>query len=279
MSEKFPPSNASPDRGDHADTGRPTPSANGSENWPDTDHPSLTNLRFGSPADQEAALARLFHAYSEPLRRHIRHHWPLLRQNDIDDLASEFMTLCLTGEKAHFLTYDAERNGSPVRLRSYLRALLDNFLRNHRRRNLAQSRGGDRHFESLDTIRPAAHQEAAPEDCPSANGLDIEAYDRHWAQHIISLSFVTLENGAPAIRDWLPILRPWILADPGEVSLKEIARNQGCSHDAVRTHLHRLRKTWRQAVRDTVARTVARPEDVDDELRHLAAVLARHPVE
>ena len=247
--------------------------------WPNTDHPTLNSLRSGSEADKEIALRKLFSAYVQPMRRHIRYHWPLVSETDIDDLVAEFLTLCLTGEKAHFLTFDSDRSGPPARLRTYLRAILDNFLRNHRRNARAQIRGGDRQFESLDTIRPAPHQETPSNNSKTAPGVDAETYDRHWAQHIISVSFQALENGTPATREWLPILRPWILADPGDTSLKEIALEKGCTHDSVRTQLHRLRKTWRQAVRDAVSWTVSRPEDIDDELRHLAAVLARHPVE
>jgi RNA polymerase sigma-70 factor (ECF subfamily) len=262
---------------DRKDDGCFSPPAEAGGSWPETDHPALTELRTGSSEEMEAAVHRLFTAYSQPLRRHIRHHWPQLPESDIDDLVAEFLALCLTGDKAHFLTYEPDRSGAPSRLRTYLRTILDNFLRNHHRGSQARIRGGDQHFETLDTIRPAAHQEIPAGGPPP--GVDAEAYDRHWAQHIINVSFRALEHGSPATREWLPILRPWILADPGHASLKEIASARGCTHDAVRTQLHRLRKTWRQAVRQAVARTVADPADIDDELRHLATVLARHPVD
>jgi RNA polymerase sigma-70 factor (ECF subfamily) len=272
-------SNPSPADRDRAKDHRLSDPARGGENWPDTDHPALGTLRNGSPAEKEAALRRLFSSYSQPLRSHIRHHWPLLSDSDIDDLASEFMTLCLTGDKAHFLTYNPDRAGAPTRLRTYLHTILDNFLRNHRRSTRAQIRGGNRHHESLNTIRPAAHQETPADGTGPSPNADLEAFDRHWAQHIISISFLSLDKGSPANREWLAILRPWILADPGDASLKEIAASKNCTHDSVRAQLHRLRKAWRQAVRDAVARTVAHPDEIDDELRHLAAVLGRHPVE
>ncbi len=271
-----PSSTAGPDRTGHRRPSRPD---EGRDSWPETDHPALTTLRNGPAAEADAVLRRLFVAYSQPLRHYIRHQWPLLPETDIDDLVSEFLTLCLTGEKAHFLTYQPERESFPTRLRTYLRTILDNFLRNHHRSASARIRGGDRQFEALDTISPAAHQETPGNGVVPPPGVDTEAYDRHWAQHILSLSFLALENGTPATREWLPILRPWILADPGDSSLKEIATVKGCTHDCVRTHLHRLRKAWRKSVRDAVSKTVCRPEDIDDELRHLAAVLAKHPVD
>ncbi len=245
--------------------------------WPDTDHPALQKLRAGTTAERDAALRQLFQSYAQPLRRYIRQHWPLLPEADIDDLASEFTTLCLTGDKAHFLTYDPAREGPRVRLRTYLCGILDNFLSNQHRRAHAQIRGGNRRFESLDTTKPAAHQEMPVSDSTASPGVDTDAYDRHWAQHILSLAFKAVESGTDTTRTALPALRPWILADPGDATLKELARELGRTHAALRAQLHRLRKTWRQAVRQAVAQTVSHPDEIDDELRHLAAVLSRHP--
>jgi DNA-directed RNA polymerase specialized sigma24 family protein len=243
--------------------------------WPETDHSALQKLRGGTAAEQEAALRQLFLTYAVPIRRYIRHHWPLLAEADIDDFASEFATHCLTGEKAHFLTYDPGRDGAHVRLRTYLCRILDNFLRSQHRRSHALTRGGGRRFETLDTTHPAAHQEFTVV-CQPPPGVDIDSYDRHWAQHVLTLAFQALEHAPPATRAVLPVLRPWILADPGESTLKEIALGLGRTHAALRAQLHRLRKAWRQAVRDAVARTVSHPDEIDGELRHLAAVLARH---
>jgi RNA polymerase sigma-70 factor (ECF subfamily) len=244
--------------------------------WPETDHPALQQLRDGSAAEQEAALDRLFMAYAQPVRHYIRQHWPLLPEADIDDVASEFTTHCLTGEKAHFLTYDPDRR---VRLRTYLCHILDHFLINYHRHSHAKFRGGDRKFESLDTANPAAHHERPDDDSPAGLSVNVNAYDRHWAQHILSLAFKALETGNDGTRSTLPALRPWILADPGDATLKELARDLGRTHAALRAQLHRLRKSWRQAVRQAVAQTVSHPDDVDDELRHLAAVLSHHSVE
>jgi DNA-directed RNA polymerase specialized sigma24 family protein len=272
------PSHSAADRTRPVDLELPPPACGGGS-WPETDHPALTKLRVGTAAEKGEALRQLFFAYSHPLRSYIRQHWPRLPEEDIDDLATEFTTLCLTGDKAHFLTYDAGRAGLPVRLRTYLCTILDHYLRNKHRHATARIRGGNRQFESLDTTNPAAHQEMPADDSSSPPGLDTDAYDRHWAQHILRLAFRALETGTPATREVLPVLRPWILADPGDATLKEIARGMGRTHAALRAQLHRLRKTWRQAVRDAVAQTVPHPDEIDDELRHLATVLSRHPLE
>lgn len=254
------------------------PPPRAAQGWPETDHSALQKLRSGTAEERDASLRQLFLTYATPLRRYIRHHWPLLPEADIDDLASEFTTLCLTGEKAHFLRYDPAREGPRARLRTYLSTILDHFLSNRHRHAQAQIRGGNRGFETLDTTNPAAHQEI-PVDCKLPPGVDIDAYDRHWAQHILSLAFATLESGTPSTRSALPALRPWILADPGDSTLREIADELGRTHTALRAQLYRIRKDWRQAVRHAVAQTVSHPDEIDDELRHLAAVLSQHPPE
>ncbi len=253
----------------------PSPPRMGAHGWPETDHSALRDLRDGTAAERDVALRALFAAYAQPVRSYIRRQWPQLAEADVDDLASEFATHCLTGPKAHFLTYDPARDGPGARLRTYLCRVLDNFLRNRHRHATALIRGGGHRFETLDTTNPAAHQEM-PVDCQAPPGVDIDGFDGDWAQHILALAFQSLETGPPATREMLPILRPWILADPGESTLKEIARELGRTHAALRAQLHRLRKSWRTAVREAVARTVPRPEEIDGELRHLAAVLARH---
>ena len=45
---------------------------------------------------------------------------------------------------------------------------------------------------------------------------------------------------------------------------------------AVKVAVHRLRKRYRQMLRAEIARTMGKNEDVDEELHHLFAVLARH---
>jgi hypothetical protein len=43
---------------------------------------------------------------------------------------------------------------------------------------------------------------------------------------------------------------------------------------AVKVAVHRLRQRFREVLRAQVAQTVARPEDIDEELRHLIGVLS-----
>ena len=247
--------------------------------WPETDHAVLNHLRSGDPSEREDAVQQLFAAYSRPIRGYIRHHWPTLSHEEIDDLVTEFATSCLTGEKGHFLTYEPGREGQSVRLRSYLCTILGHFLVSRHRRSNSQRRGGARSFENLDTTQPAPHHETPPSGVCPTDPVHIEVYDRHWAQNILRLAFSKLSSGSTITEEVMAALKPWILADPGDATLKDLARQLGRTHAALRAQLYRLRKEWRKAVREAVGQTVANPDDVDDELRHLAAVLSRQEVE
>ena len=58
------------------------------------------------------------------------------------------------------------------------------------------------------------------------------------------------------------------------MSYADIGRPLNLTEGAVKVAVHRLRKRFREVLRAEVAHTVARPEDIDDELRHLIAVLS-----
>ena len=52
-----------------------------------------------------------------------------------------------------------------------------------------------------------------------------------------------------------------------------VAGQLGLEEGAVAVRVHRLRKRYRELVREEVAQTVATPGEVEDELRHLLTVL------
>jgi RNA polymerase sigma-70 factor (ECF subfamily) len=43
----------------------------------------------------------------------------------------------------------------------------------------------------------------------------------------------------------------------------------------LKSDVHRLKQRYGQLLRDEIAHTVANPKEIEDELRHLMAVLAR----
>jgi hypothetical protein len=54
-----------------------------------------------------------------------------------------------------------------------------------------------------------------------------------------------------------------------------LASKLGMTEGSVKVTVHRLRQRFRQLLREEIANTVASPGEVDEEMRHLFAVLAR----
>src|SRR2546428_10740352 len=54
-----------------------------------------------------------------------------------------------------------------------------------------------------------------------------------------------------------------------------MAAGLGMSANAIAVSVHRLRQRYRQLVRIEVSNTVGRPDEVEDEVRHLFSVLAQ----
>jgi D-serine dehydratase len=61
--------------------------------------------------------------------------------------------------------------------------------------------------------------------------------------------------------------------EPGAASQAEIATRLGITENAVRQAFYRFRQRYQSLLREEIAHTVATPGDIEDELRHLIAVL------
>ena len=57
-------------------------------------------------------------------------------------------------------------------------------------------------------------------------------------------------------------------------SYAELGRGLGLTEGAVKAAVYRLRRRYRELLREEIAQIVATPEEVDEELRHLLRVLA-----
>jgi RNA polymerase sigma-70 factor (ECF subfamily) len=64
-------------------------------------------------------------------------------------------------------------------------------------------------------------------------------------------------------------LKLFLTAGKGELSHTNAAQALGLSAGAVRVAVHRLRKRYRQLLREEIAQTLADPAQVDEEMRAL----------
>ena len=68
-------------------------------------------------------------------------------------------------------------------------------------------------------------------------------------------------------------LKALLTDDTDRLSQGQIADELAMTENAVNQAFHRLRDCYRQLLREEIAHTVTAPGDIEDELRHLIAVL------
>ena len=71
------------------------------------------------------------------------------------------------------------------------------------------------------------------------------------------------------------VIRPQSVQDRCELGrVAEIAAQLDLTEEAIKKSVQRLRQRFRDCLRAEVAQTVATPDQIDDELRHLRAALS-----
>ena len=69
-------------------------------------------------------------------------------------------------------------------------------------------------------------------------------------------------------------LKDFVTGEETDIPCREAGESLGMSEGAVRVAIHRLRRRFRDLLREEIEHTVADPADVDDEVRFLLATLA-----
>jgi RNA polymerase sigma-70 factor (ECF subfamily) len=68
-------------------------------------------------------------------------------------------------------------------------------------------------------------------------------------------------------------LKDFLGGAAAEAPYRQAAADLGMTEAAVKMAVHRLRRQYRRLLRAEIAQTVASPEEIDDEIRHLFAAL------
>ena len=100
-------------------------------------------------------------------------------------------------------------------------------------------------------------------------------YERRWASTVLErvLSRLKDEYGAAGNAALFDSLKELLPDEPGSPSQAEIAAQLGMTENAVRQAFYRFRQRYQSLLREEIAHTVATPGDIEDELRHLIAVV------
>ena len=233
--------------------------------WFTTTHWSVVRAAGDRASPQaDAALEKLCRTYWYPLYAYIRRRG--FGEHDAEDLAQEFFARLLAKN------YPGQADPRKGKFRSFLLLTLNHFLSDERAKAATQKRGGGETVLSLDA--PQAEERYRLEPVDEATPEKI--FERRWAQGVLDQAVARLREeyvaaGKDRVFDVLHGFQP---GEQATLSYAEAAAQLGVSEAAVKTLIHRLRQRHQQLVREEVAHTVTTAAEVDEELRHLIAVIS-----
>lgn len=225
----------------------------------------LTAGKPEEPASHEA-LEKLCRAYWPPVYAFIRRrgHTP----HEAEDLAQGFFERLLA--RSSLSASDPEKG----RFRTFLITMLTRFLANEWERTQRLKRGGGLSFVSLNE---GEAEDRSPIE-PATQRTPETEYDRRWAETLLErvLRRLEAESRAAGQEERFATLKVFLIDVKGTLPLEAAAAHLGLSLAATKSVVHRLRLRYRDLLRTEIAETVASPDEIDGELRHLLAALRNH---
>ena len=219
----------------------------------------------GEPSPRAAeAMSELCGVYWYPLYAYVRRRGH--ESHEAEDLTQEFFLRLLA--KNCLAGVDREKG----KFRAFLLASLKHFLANEWDRAQAKKRGGGQVVIPLD----ASNAETRYRLEPAHNLTPERLFERQWAITVLERVLARLKaesltlSGGPAVFD---TLKQFLTGSGAAASYGQVAAQLGMTVGAVKVAVHRLRRRYRQLLREEIAQTVAGPEEIDEEIRYLLSCL------
>ena len=232
------------------------------ENFPETVWSSLVGAAGPQGAAREQALSELAGLYWRPVYKYIRTAGGATIE-DAKDLTQEFFGYLMTADV--LAKYDRER----ARFRTFLKAVLGNFLSTARRDATRLKRGGGRISVPLDVDVLETSEFLA-----ERKGMTPEqVFDRQWAREIITESLDELrrqlaaENRAAHMRVYE--LYHGLHGTSEAPTSASVSRETGLPEQQVKDHLAYARTRLEKIVRERLAKRVVSPREVAEEINEL----------
>jgi RNA polymerase sigma-70 factor (ECF subfamily) len=209
------------------------------------------------------ALAELCAAYYAPVEEFLRSE---LRSPDAArDLAHDFFAQTLAGGA---ITHAEQGRG---RFRSYLLGAVKHFLSHRREATRRLKRGGGAESFSLnDTADGEAHA------LPDVGALSPDAaFDRQWALTVVARALEALrsECAVEGRAEFFERVKPWLTGDAARGDQSGLAVTCGMNANALKAAVHRLKRRFRQALKNEIAGTLEDAGQVEAEMQALFAAL------
>lgn len=209
-------------------------------------------------------MEKLCRNYWYPLYAHVRRRG--FSPEDAQDLTQEFFARLI---QKNFV---AEADHHKGRFRTFLLTALIHFLADEWDRLKAQKRGGGRPAIPLDGKTAETRYQLEPVDTRSPERL----FARQWAVTLLErvLARLRKEFQDEGKQNLFEALNSCLTQARAAVPYSDLAPLLNMSEGALRVAVHRLRQRYRQLLRMEIAETVASPEEIEEELRHLFRMLA-----
>jgi RNA polymerase sigma-70 factor (ECF subfamily) len=197
--------------------------------------------------------------YWYPLYAYVRRHGH--SKEDAEDLTQGFFARFLA---RNYLEGVSSEKG---RFRAFMLAAFKHFLANEWDKSQRQKRGAGLTPLSLDWQDADARYQIDPTDQFSPDTL----YDRAWATTLLEqvISRMRDESAAEGKGKVFEQLKPFLMAGQSAIPYAEAAARLGLNEGAARVAVHRLRKRYRELLREEISQTLCDPADVEEEMRSL----------
>jgi RNA polymerase sigma factor (sigma-70 family) len=217
-----------------------------------------------STPQADVALEELCRTYWYPLYAYVRRQGH--SKADAEDLVQGFFARFL--EKNYLEGLRSERG----KFRAFLLAALKHFLANQWDKSQRQKRGGQATHLSLDWQSADARYQLEPPDHATPDKI----FDREWALALLERVITRLgdECAAEGKARLFEQLKACLTMGKGAIPYLEAAQALGLAEGAVRVAVHRLRKRYRELLREEIAQTVSEPAQLEEELRALFSAFA-----
>jgi RNA polymerase sigma factor (sigma-70 family) len=233
-----------------------------------TMHWSVVLESQGPTPAAQAALDKLCRIYWRPIYGFVRRQG--VGAEEAEDLTQGFFALLLGRRDLETVRKDKGR------LRSYLLTSLKQLLSNERKRAIAIKMGEGQRLIPVEAFHERERTGFEPADTLTSD----QVYERRWALTVLDQVLARLGDeyraaGKMALFDQL---QKSLTHEPDRPSQADTAGEFGMTENAVKQAIDRLRQRYRQLLREEIAHTVMVPGDIEDELRHLIAVLRAYPI-
>lgn len=208
------------------------------------------------------ALEELIQAYWFPLYAFVRRQGALgISSATAEDMVQEFFARLL--EKKYLAQVDRSKG----KFRSFLLVAVKHFLSKERAKDRAQKRGGGRTVIAMDGLEAAARYAVEPVDNMTPERL----FERQWALAVLAqvLGRLKDEYAQPGKARLYEAIEPCLTRGAGAIDYSQVSRELRMTKGPLRVAVHRLRRRYRDLLRQEIAQTVDSPEQVEEEIAYL----------